>query len=608
MTTVYLISPARSGAEAVKLSLLKDPKWMAAIQRQSSDKAESEEEQNFVSYNPENCFDIERIANSDPSAKFLFISRTPVDAISSALVAWRSKRFVTYEELDGWWGEKWSFQLIPTWKDLIGKPLPEIVVSQFVETTEAAIRDLSPLSAERWTGLHFEHFLDNPQSVLTDALERLGVDWNGDLSSGVPVSDSVITPPAKNKWHRHHGEIGQAMNSMESRLRRINDFRLGFGKLPAVELPKTNEPVSMDSKKESAGTPFASSFTGSFAQLLKSAGASLVISTYKSGKLITARVDGSSINTDFQSMNKPMGIASAGSRLAVGTRDSIVTYSNQPGLANKIKSLHTATTVFTPRAEVITGDISIHEMGFGESEEDRRLYFVNTSFSCLCVVDVDYSWVPIWTPKWITAYSPEDRCHLNGLAMVDGKPKYVTALAESDEPHGWREHKGTSGVLIDITDDKVITSGLAMPHSPRWYQDQLWVLESGKGTLSTVNIETGEVSQVAVLPGFTRGLAFIGKYALVGLSQVRESVFQSLPITETKQERNCGVWVVDTETGEIVAFLRFEGEVQEIFDVAVLYDSSWPEFLGRGEATENSFVLPEDVVAKFQPGRPAKTQ
>lgn len=604
MVNLYIIAPARSGAEAVKLSILKDALWIDRDDDQANPPS-GEPDKSSVSYNPQDCFEISKIASDDADAKFLFISRSPIELIASSLSGWKSGKFVSHSDLEGWWGEKWSFQLLPKWDEQIGKPLPEVAANQFVETAEAAISDLADVSADRWTGIHFEDFLKNPQEVLGSALEHLGVFWAGEIGPEVPPSSRILTPPSPNKWHRLQGELGPALNPLGPRVQVINEFREKFGPLPQIELPKKSEPVPRDNKQDSAGTPFASSFTTSLVQLLKQAGASMIITTYKSGHLITARVDNDAINTDFQSMRKPMGIASSGSRLAVGTQDSIVTYSNQPHLARNLKSIHPATTVFAPRSEVMTGDIAIHEMGFGTSEEDRRLFFINTSFSCLCVLDFDYSWVPIWRPKWISAYAAEDRCHLNGLAMVDGKPKYVTALAETDEPHGWREFKGTSGLIIDVTDDRVVTSGLAMPHSPTWHQDQLWVLESGKGTLSKVNVETGEVSTVATLPGFTRGLSFIGKYALVGLSQVRESVFKSLPITETQQERNCGVWAVDTETGQIVGFLKFEGGVQEIFDVAVLFGASWPEFIGRGQATESSFVLPEKVISNFQPGRPA---
>ena len=144
---------------------------------------------------------------------------------------------------------------------------------------------------------------------------------------------------------------------------------------------------------------------------------------------------------------------------------------------------------------------------------------------------------------------------------------------------------------VIIIEFEVIAHGLAMPPSPRWYDGKLWILESGKGSLATVSVETGEVTTIATLPGFTRGLNFIGPYALVGLSQVRESVFKNLPITSQKEERNCGVWIVDIRNGEIVGELKFSGMVKEIFDVKVLHNTKWPTILDEPGLVQSHFVL-----------------
>ena len=232
---------------------------------------------------------------------------------------------------------------------------------------------------------------------------------------------------------------------------------------------------------------------------------------------------------------------------------------------------------------------------------EAELWAVNTRFSCLCTFDGLHSFVPRWRPDFISAYAAEDRCHLNGLALRDGQPRYVTALGTADTKGGWREHKADGGVLIDLQSNTLIGQGLCMPHSPRWHQDRLWFLESGRGSLSTLDPETGETSLIAEMPGFTRGLDFIGKYALVGLSQVRESlVFSGLPITRVREERNCGVWVIDTDNGEIAGMLRFEDQVQEVFAVQVLRQQAFPQIVdGRNRLTSSSFVLPEFALAEL---------
>jgi len=121
-----------------------------------------------------------------------------------------------------------------------------------------------------------------------------------------------------------------------------------------------------------------------------------------------------------------------------------------------------------------------------------------------------------------------------------------------------------------------------MPHSPRWYQDRLWLLESGDGSIGTVDLNTGKYESIAKFPGFTRGLSFFGPLAFVGLSQVRESaVFSEIPLVERLEERTCGVWVLNIETGETVAFCKFEDALQEIFAVELLGGLVYPDLINH---------------------------
>jgi uncharacterized protein (TIGR03032 family) len=190
---------------------------------------------------------------------------------------------------------------------------------------------------------------------------------------------------------------------------------------------------------------------------------------------------------------------------------------------------------------------------------------------------------------------------LNGLGLRDGRPRYATALGETDAAAGWRGNKAKGGCLIDVPSGEVIARGLSMPHSPRWHDGRLWVLESGAGSLSTVDPQTGQLQTVVLLPGFTRGLDFYGPYAFIGLSQVRESaMFSGIPITDRLpvEERKCGVWVVDTRTGQVAAFLRFEAGVQEIFAVQLLPGLRYPDVLTEDQpAAASSFMVPDEALA-----------
>jgi uncharacterized protein (TIGR03032 family) len=286
-----------------------------------------------------------------------------------------------------------------------------------------------------------------------------------------------------------------------------------------------------------------------------------------------------------------MGLARRGDRLALGTLNQVWEFQNQPEAGRKLEPAGRHDACWLPRRSHVTGDIRIHDVEYAGDE----LWAVNTRFSCLATFDERHSFVPRWRPPFVTALAPEDRCHLNGLAVVDGRPRYVTALGQTDSAGGWRVNKRNGGVLMEVPTGEVVLRGLSMPHSPRLHKDRLWILESGVGGLGIANLKRGAVDQVAHLPGFTRGLDFYGDYAFVGLSQVRESaVFAGLPLTERSEERQCGVWAVDLRTGGVAGFLRFDAGVQEIFAVSVL-PSRWPELVAAdSELINGSFVLPDE--------------
>ena len=357
------------------------------------------------------------------------------------------------------------------------------------------------------------------------------------------------------------------------------------------QLPNTEENAPQQE-------PMRSVHTNNFPEILRQLGISLVVSTYQAGKVIVLRADGDHINTHFRMFQKPMGIAADRHKIALGCTSQIWELNNVPAVANKVEPIGKHDACYIPRQSHITGDIDIHEMEWG-GRDNLDLWFVNTRFSCLCTLDKNYSFVPRWRPKFVTALTPEDRCHLNGLAMVDRQPKYVTALGETDKIGGWRENKANGGILIDVPSNEIISRGISMPHSPRWYGDRLWVLESGEGSISICDRETGKLQSIINLPGFTRGIDFCGSLAFIGLSQVRETaIFSGLPLTERLNERICGVWVVNLETAQTVAFLKFEDAVQEIFAVRVLPNIRFPEIIDWDEnLIAASYVLPDEALA-----------
>src|SRR5262245_38305736 len=269
--------------------------------------------------------------------------------------------------------------------------------------------------------------------------------------------------------------------------------------------------------------PLRSVHSTTFPQLLEQFGISVAVTTYQAGKLVLLRADQGKLNTHFRGFRRPMGLAATHGRLAVGTATEIWDFHDVPAVAARLEPAGKHDACFLPRSAHFTGDILVHEMvwarprsqGSGVRSEKEiatdQLWVVNTRFSCLCSLDCIHSFVPQWHPPWISALTPDDRCHLNGLALVDGRPAYVTALGLTDGPRGWRENKRNRGVLLSVPSGEVVANGLSMPHSPRWYGGHLWLLESGTGSMGVVDRETGRYRAIAELPGFTRGLDFFDR-------------------------------------------------------------------------------------------------
>jgi uncharacterized protein (TIGR03032 family) len=365
-----------------------------------------------------------------------------------------------------------------------------------------------------------------------------------------------------------------------------------------------------------AGPVVRTAHSVSFPPLLRQLGVSLFVTTYQAGKLLVLRPDGDIVNALCRDFESPMGLAYRGGELVLGTRQHVWTFLNNLDVVPTLQPPGRHDACFLPRQALVTGDIQVHEMAWAApplgpsgGDEGPAVWIANTRFSCLSTLDGRHSFVPRWRPPFVTRLAAEDRCHLNGLGVRDGRVRYVTCLGPTDTAAGWRANKADGGCLLDVPGGEVIARGLSMPHSPRWYQDRLWVLESGDGSLAIVEERTGRREAVARLPGFTRGLDFFRGVAFIGLSQVRESaVFSGLPITRRPEKRVCGVWAVEVATGRTLAFLEFQEGVQEIFAVQALPGYTFPELITDDPAViGNSFLLPPEATRPGTEGTPATT-
>jgi uncharacterized protein (TIGR03032 family) len=355
--------------------------------------------------------------------------------------------------------------------------------------------------------------------------------------------------------------------------------------------------VPQPSIQQPAPVAFNFTQTSSFAPLLKQLGVSLVVTTYQANKLLVLRERAGGLSILVRSFERPMGLAVDQRRIALGTRDQVWQFRNAADIAPQVEPAGAHDACFMPRASHVTGDVGIHEVCWG-GESAEELWFVNTRFSCLCTMHPDYSFVPRWRPPFISALAAEDRCHLNGLAIVDGQPRYVTALGQTDRRDGWRAVKARGGCLMSVPDGRVVAEGLCMPHSPRWYRDKLWVLESGTGKILQIDPANADRRTIAEVPGFARGLGFCGPYAFVGLSKIRPtSAMDGVPLAERRGELKAGVAVIDMRSSKVVATVDFHSAVEEVFDVQVLAGQRFPEVLGfHKETVQHTFVVPSETL------------
>jgi uncharacterized protein (TIGR03032 family) len=342
------------------------------------------------------------------------------------------------------------------------------------------------------------------------------------------------------------------------------------------------------------GTEVHFHHSASLPDLLSEVGCSLLISTYQAGQLVAVGVVEEQLTFSFRRFDRPMGVAVGVDRIALAGKDQIWSLPDHPDLAAAIAPTKRHDRCWLPRTSVVTGAIQCHEIAWGSTDTgEPDLWIVNTLFSCLAGLDPRYSFVPRWRPPFISALAAQDRCHLNGLAMRDGSPAYVTVLAATDTPGGWRNADTNTGSVLDVASGEVVTSGLAMPHSPRWHNGQLFVLNSGMGRLERVDPENGDREEVAVLPGYARGLAFHDDLAFVGLSKIRETViFGRVPIAAYSEQLKCGVGVIDLRTGATVATLQFANGVEEIFDVQIAPGTRSPTFGGSPIDGDEVWLLP----------------
>lgn len=367
---------------------------------------------------------------------------------------------------------------------------------------------------------------------------------------------------------------------------------------------------SAGADSKSATTPaFSVNLSRGFENWFASQGASLALTTYQVGKLIFFGTDSAG---KFWSYNRNIGrCLGLGVRLDETTgrakdlwvSSDVQLYRLSDLLAPSDLGPKGADALFAPRTSYFTGDLDIHDLAVdGEGEP----LFVNTLFNCLARPDPDFSFKPFWKPSFISRLVPEDRCHLNGLAMRDGKPAFVTAVSQSDTFDGWRDGRHDQGVVIDLATNEVICAGLSMPHSPRWHKDRLYLHNSGSGEFGYVDPASGRFEAITFCPGYLRGLSFLGDIAVVGLSLPRDNkTFSGLALDSALDERKmaprAGLYFIDLAQGTVAHSITFEGVVSELYDVAVLPGIKQPALLGpSSQEVHRALKVDPEAIVKIE--------
>lgn len=333
-----------------------------------------------------------------------------------------------------------------------------------------------------------------------------------------------------------------------------------------------------------------------FEQWLEHTSCSLALTTYQTGKMILlGRKPDGTLSAHERLFPKCQGLWSDGQMLWLSSLFQLWHFEAVPSQTDGYDR------EFFPRRSYITGGLDIHDIGMGEYS---RPIFVNTRYNCLATISPTASFEMVWKPPFITSLVSEDRCHLNGLAMNGTKPAYVTAHSRSDVQDGWRDRRSDGGIVVSVQDNAIVTTGLSMPHSPRLYDGKLWVLNSGAGEFGHIDLKTGKFIPVTFCPGYARGLSFIGDYAVIGLSLPRGAhTFEGLPLDAALKTKDtpprCGLIVVDLNSGEVKEWMRIEGVVTELYDVAVLPNTLRPRSVGvhKIEEVTDRIILPDNVNA-----------
>lgn len=373
--------------------------------------------------------------------------------------------------------------------------------------------------------------------------------------------------------------------------------------MESVQSVNKQEPAAEQAPQNAEQPQVKYTNSGGLANFLHGIKTGIVFSSYQSNLMYFLGSWPNQLNVHQTAIDKPMG-------LYVKDKDTFY-LSSGFGIYTYRNVLHEGQFLngkfdgcYLPRQFHHTGILDAHDIGVTDNNE---IVFVNTQYNCIATPCDRHSFKPYWMPPFITQLVNEDRCHLNGMAIDNGKVKYVTAVSKSNTIDGWRDRRANGGIVIDVEKNKIVCEGLSMPHSPRVHNGKLWVLNSGLGSLGYIEFDkksNGKFIEVAFCPGFVRGVAFYENFAIVGLSKPRYERFEGLALDERLKQADsepwCGIQIIDLNTGACVQWFRIDGAVAELYDVNVINNINMPMAMAPGSIDANTLITIDPELIEAQ--------
>lgn len=175
---------------------------------------------------PKNSLRIPFLAKVFPDALFVYLYRDPRQVLASMMEAWESGGFRSYPQLPGWTGLPWSMVLTPGWRDLVGKPLPDIVTAQWQSATNILLEDLEALPPDRWSAARYDRFVADPDQEIRRICADIGFAWDRSLGNTLPLANHTVSLPHGEKWRKREHEILPRLPRVADTIGRAERFSL----------------------------------------------------------------------------------------------------------------------------------------------------------------------------------------------------------------------------------------------------------------------------------------------------------------------------------------------------------------------------------------------